>query len=113
MVKKLASKKCVPCTGATRPLSAPRVARLLREVPGWKVTARGHLKRRVRFEEFLTLMEFVNDMAQLAEEQKHHPDFAVHYNILDIEIWTHAINGLTESDFIIAARLNELLGDRT
>ena len=113
MVRPLSQKKCVPCTSSTRPLPASRASKLLEQVPGWSLTRRGRLKRKVRFEDFLTLMEFVNDMAQVAEEQQHHPDFSVHHAVLDIEIWTHVAGGLTENDFILAARLNEMLGDRS
>lgn len=89
-------------------LSAARVKTLLRGVPGWKLR-RGRLARTASFEDFLTLMDYVNDMAQIAEDEKHHPDFAVHYNKLDISIWTHAIDGLSENDFNLAAKLSVLL----
>jgi 4a-hydroxytetrahydrobiopterin dehydratase len=81
------------------------------QVPGWRVS-RGRLVRHEEFDDFLTLMDFVNDLAAEAESQGHHPDFSVHYNKLDLELWTHAIDGLSENDFIMAAKINELLGDR-
>ena len=89
-------------------LSVARAKVLLRDVPGWKLRGR-HLVRTAVFEDFLTLMDFVNDMAQIAEEEGHHPDFSVHYNKLDIEIWTHAKDGLSVKDFHLAARLSVLL----
>ena len=96
-----------------KPRSVPKlpVARakaLLRDVPGWRLRG-GHLVRTAVFEDFLTLMDFVNDMAQIAEEEGHHPDFSVHYNKLDIEIWTHVVDGLSVGDFNLAAKLSVLL----
>ena len=89
-------------------LSVARAKALLRDVPGWKLRG-GHLVRTAVFEDFLTLMDFVNDMAQIAEEEGHHPDFSVHYNKLDIEIWTHVVDGLSVGDFNLAAKLSVLL----
>lgn len=110
--KKLSERKCVPCTSRTKPLTKARVAALRAEVPGWALTRSGRLHRTVRFEDFLSLIEFVNEMADLAEEQQHHPDFKVRWTRLDLEIYTHAVRGLTENDFILAAKIDDLLGER-
>ena len=107
----LSRKKCVACEGGVPALGPPEIEKLMPQVRGWRVS-RGKLVRHVEFDDFLTLMDFVNDLAQIAEREGHHPDFSVHYNKLDLEIWTHAIDGLSENDFILAAKITELLGDR-
>jgi 4a-hydroxytetrahydrobiopterin dehydratase len=107
----LSNRKCVPCEGGVPPLGQAEIEKLMPQVSGWRI-AKGKLVRHVEFDDFLTLMDFVNDVAQIAEEQGHHPDFSVHYNKLDLELWTHAIDGLSENDFIMGARINALLGDR-
>ena len=104
----LKNGKCVPCEGGVPALTASEIEALMPQVPGWRVD-RGRLLRHAEFKDFVTLMSFVNEMADLAEEQGHHPDFSVHYNKLDIELWTHAIDGFSENDFIMAARIGELL----
>jgi 4a-hydroxytetrahydrobiopterin dehydratase len=82
---------------------------LLREVPGWQVSGDNRtLSKEFRFSHFAGTMVFVSQMAALAEEQGHHPDFCVHYDRLDIQLTTHAIRGLSENDFIMAAKLNQL-----
>ena len=106
-MNELARKKCVPCEGGVPPLDAGEIERLLVGLEGWSVRD-GKLNRHVEFDDFLNLMEFVNDMAEIAEGQGHHPDFCVHYNKLDLELWTHAIGGLSENDFIMAAKVNQL-----
>lgn len=111
--KRLAERTCKPCTSRTKPLGARQAAALLAQVPGWKIARPGRLRRTVRFEDFLTLIEFVNELADLAEEQAHHPDFRVRYGRLDLELSTHAIGGLSENDFVLAAKINDLLGERS
>ena len=106
----LSTKKCVPCEGGVPALGHAEIERLMPQVPGFRIS-RGALVRHVEFDDFLTLMDFVNDMAALAEAEGHHPDFSVHYNKLDIKLWTHAVDGLSENDFILAAKLNGLLGE--
>jgi 4a-hydroxytetrahydrobiopterin dehydratase len=107
-------RMCVPCEGGIEPLGSDRIGELLREVPGWRVSPNlGVLSKRFRFTDFVSTMAFVNQMAVLAEEQGHHPDFCVHYDLLDIELSTHAIHGLSENDFIIAAKLEMLASPTT
>lgn len=103
----LTRKTCLPCSGQSEPLSNDDVARYHKHVPEWVVADR-KLKKTFRFKNFVLLMEFANQMAALAEEEGHHPDFSVHYNILDVVIWTHAIDNLSESDFILAAKIDAL-----
>lgn len=103
----LTAKKCVPCEGGVPPLTDSEIRELLPRVPGWRVED-GKLRRELKFKDFVTLMAFVNRMADLAEAEGHHPDFCVHYSRLDITIWTHAIDGLSENDFILAAKIDQL-----
>lgn len=108
----LSRKKCLPCTGHFTPLTDREIVDYLGQIQGWDVEAmtstKGagrRLKKTFRFKNFAKLMEFVNRMADIAEDEGHHPDFSVHYNILDVTVWTHAANDLTESDFILAAKI--------
>jgi len=105
----LAGKKCIPCEGGTPPLGGARIDELLREVPGWRVSEdRTMITKRFRFPDFAGSIVFVNQMAAIAEEQGHHPDFCVRYDVLEVQLSTHAIHGLSENDFIMAAKLERL-----
>lgn len=104
----LIKKRCVPCEGNTPRVTDEQMRLLLPEVPGWMVRDGGALERRFSFKDFVGAMTFVNRMAQLAEDEGHHPDFAVHYNVVDVTLSTHAIGGLSENDFILAAKINLL-----
>jgi len=99
-------KKCVPCVSG-KPFSKSEAAKYLKEIDNWKIRDNKLVKRLV-FRDFMHLIKFVGEMAKLAEKEGHHPDFTVHYNKLDIEIWTHAIGGLSENDFILAAKIDGL-----
>ncbi len=88
-------------------LDAAAVARLAPQVPSWAVTD-DRLRRRFLFPSFADAMRFVNAMAAVAEAENHHPDFSVHYRQVDVEIWTHAVAGLTENDFVLAAKIDAL-----
>ncbi len=103
----LRTKRCVPCDGRTPKLGPDEVARLAASVPAWE-TAGERLRRRFVFRDFAHAMRFVNRMAGLAENENHHPDFAVHYREVEVTIWTHAAGGLTENDFILAAKIDAL-----
>ena len=106
----LAEKSCVPCRGGVPPLSADEAGRLLSGTPGWRLDASAkRLSRRFEFRDFVEAMKFVNRVADLAEQQGHHPDIAIHWNEVDLTLWTHKIDGLHENDFILAARVNRLL----
>jgi len=103
----LATQKCIPCEGGAPKLSEHQVEELLKEVKVWN-TEEEKLHKRFIFEDFVSAMRFVERMAELAEAEGHHPDFCVHYNTVDVTIWTHAINGLSENDFILAAKIDAL-----
>ena len=106
----LSQQKCVPCEGGTQPLSKEQAGELLQQVPGWTLHEDGNtIQRRFEFKGFYKTMAFINAMAWVANQQMHHPDFSAGYNFCLVTFSTHAINGLSENDFICAARINELL----
>ena len=108
--KGLASKSCAPCRGGIPPLPEGEAAKYLPAVTGWTLEEGAtRLHRRFEFRDFVEAMKFVNRVADLAERQGHHPDIAVHWNRVDLMLWTHKIGGLHENDFILAARINRLL----
>jgi 4a-hydroxytetrahydrobiopterin dehydratase len=105
----LKSKKCVPCEGGAKPLERSRADELMRELKGWEPDeSRRSLHKRLRFRDFAQTMAFVNRVAALAEAEGHHPDLGIHYNVLDVNLSTHAIGGLSENDFILAAKIDGL-----
>lgn len=106
----LLTKHCVPCEGGTQPLERAQAEAYLTTVPDWRIVEGELVKiaRDLRFKEFAQAMEFVNRMAELAEAEGHHPDFCVSWNRVNLELVTHAIGGLSENDFIMAAKINEL-----
>ena len=103
----LIKKRCVPCEGGAKPFTGNEIKKYLNDVGAWELK-KGHLWRTFTFVEFLPAMDFVNKVAGLAEQEGHHPDFHIHYNIIELEVWTHAVNGLTENDFILAAKIDKL-----
>jgi 4a-hydroxytetrahydrobiopterin dehydratase len=104
----LKSQHCVPCEGGIPKLEPAEVQARLAEIPGW--TAREErLGRTFQFKDFREAMGFLNRMADVAEGEGHHPDFCVHYNRVDVTVWTHAIGGLSENDFILAAKIDALV----
>jgi len=109
----LARKKCVPCEGGVRPLAAEDAERLLPQVPGWSLVGGSppRIVRELRFRDFREALAFVNRVGELAEGDGHHPDILIHsWNRVRLELSTHAIRGLHENDFILAAKVNGLEG---
>lgn len=104
----LASKTCVPCNGGVPPVAGEELARLAREVPQWKVIDGHHIVRTFTFPDFRQALAFVNKAGAIAEEQGHHPDILLGWGKAEVTTWTHKINGLTESDFILAAKIDRL-----
>jgi 4a-hydroxytetrahydrobiopterin dehydratase len=104
----LASKTCVPCRGGVPALKGKELANLHQQVPQWKVVDEHHLNRTFTFPDFKLALDFVNRVGALAEEQGHHPDIMLAWGKVEITLWTHKINGLTESDFIMAAKIDAL-----
>lgn len=105
----LASKTCVPCRGGVPPLTGDQISPLLEQLEKWEVVEEHHLSNIYTFPDFRTALDFVIQIGNLAEEQGHHPDIYLAWGKVQITIWTHKIDGLTESDFILAAKCDELL----
>ena len=103
----LTQKKCIPCEAGTLPLEEEKIDELLKQIPTWQLKD-GHLYKKFKFKNFVETMEFVNKIAEIAENEGHHPDFCVHYNRVEIELFTHAIKGLSENDFIVAAKIDKI-----
>jgi 4a-hydroxytetrahydrobiopterin dehydratase len=100
----LADRQCVPCKGGVPPLTAVQIAPLLAQIADWKVIDEHHLERRYALENFAQALDLVNRIGAIAEAQNHHPDIFLAWGKVDVKIWTHKINGLTESDFVFAAK---------
>ncbi len=103
----LHEKKCIPCESGGTPLTEDEAKKNLAKVPNWKLNVK-KIEREFVFNDFKDSMKFVNKVADLAEEEGHHPDFHVHWNKVLVELWTHSMNGLSENDFIVAAKINIL-----
>lgn len=105
----LAQKECVPCKGGVPPLPAPEVERLLNELGGdWRTVENHHLEKVYPFPDFRAALAFTNRVGELAEAQGHHPDIHLAWGKVRLTIWTHKIDGLTESDFVFAAKADAL-----
>jgi 4a-hydroxytetrahydrobiopterin dehydratase len=109
-VSELADKHCGPCRGDVPPLDPQRVDELLSQVEGWRVVNEHHLEKSFQFDDFSSALEFVNAVGAVAEEESHHPDVHLAWGLVRLEIWTHSIDALTESDFILAAKCDRLYG---
>jgi 4a-hydroxytetrahydrobiopterin dehydratase len=106
----LASRRCVRCRGDTPPLQAREVQTMMQQVPGWTTDAEGKLTRNLKLANFREALALVNKIGELAEQEGHHPDLTIHsWNQVRIELYTHSIKGLSENDFILAAKINQLL----
>src|SRR6266568_7590156 len=106
----LASKTCVPCRGGVPALKGNDLQTPQKEVPQWSVVNEHHLTKTFTFPDFKQALDFVNRVGAVAEEQGHHPDILLAWGKAEITLWTHKVNGLTESDFIMAAKIDLLLG---
>ncbi|MBI4084914.1 MAG: 4a-hydroxytetrahydrobiopterin dehydratase [Candidatus Liptonbacteria bacterium] len=113
----LSEKKCVACEGGVLPLGENEIKVYLSQVKdGWQVVdlsaslgaSNKKIQKEFKFEDFKKAMEFVNKVADIAEEESHHPDIYIFYNMVKIELWTHAVNGLSENDFILAAKIDKI-----
>jgi 4a-hydroxytetrahydrobiopterin dehydratase len=106
----LVDKKCRPCEGGVPALSADEVKKLSIDVPQWRIDADGkRIRREWRVKDFATGLEFFNRIGAIADAEDHHPDLhLVGYRDVAIELWTHAVGGLTENDFILAAKIDQL-----
>jgi 4a-hydroxytetrahydrobiopterin dehydratase len=106
----LAEKECKPCNEETTPLKGPALKRLQGQLGGkWKVVNEHHLERDYSFKDFREALDFTNRVGELAEQENHHPDIYLTWGKVGLKIWTHNIDGLSENDFILAAKVDEAL----
>ncbi len=103
----LATKHCVPCRGGTPPLEGQELQKLSSQLPDWKVVDGHHITRTFKFPDFKTALDFVNRDGAVAEAEGHHPDLLLAWGRVEVTTYTHKINGLTESDFILAAKMDQ------
>jgi 4a-hydroxytetrahydrobiopterin dehydratase len=109
-MNELAEKECVPCKGGVPPLKGPELASVKSKLNGgWQVINEHHLEKEYSFKDFRQALDFTNKVGELAESQGHHPDIYLTWGKVKLTIWTHKINGLTESDFVLAAKADKLL----
>src|SRR6266478_3374949 len=104
----LATKTCVPCCGCVPPLKGEELLVLQKQVDEWNIIEEHHITKAFKFPDFRGALRFVNRVGELAEAQGHHPDIFLAWGKVEITTWTHKINGLTESDFILAAKIDQL-----
>jgi 4a-hydroxytetrahydrobiopterin dehydratase len=104
----LADKHCVPCRGGVPALAGEELEKMKQQVSGWNVVDGHHLTKSYTFADFVTALDFVNRIGAVAEKEGHHPDLCLGWGKVDVKTWTHKIDGLTESDFILAAKIDQL-----
>ena len=102
----LSEKNCIPCQGGVPPLSESAQKELLAQLNGWEIVDSHHLYKPYRFKNFLEALEWVNKIAKIAEEEGHHPDLELGWGYVNVKVFTHKIDGLTESDFVFAAKVD-------
>lgn len=106
-MNELATRKCKPCEGGVAPLTDEQIRPMLKGLQGWSLE-NGRLAKLYDFKNYYQTMAFVNALAWISHREDHHPDLGVHYNKCRVEYWTHAIGGLSENDFICAAKADAL-----
>lgn len=105
-MSELSIKSCVPCRGGVPPLKGEALRSLARQIPDWEVVDDHHLSKAYKFPDFKEALQLVNRIGEIAEREDHHPDIYLAWGKVRVDIWTHKINGLTESDFILAAKID-------
>ena len=110
MSDNLSEKKCVPCESGTPPLAYEQIASYKERVSSeWEVLENKKIRRQFRFGDFREAMHFVQRVADIAEQENHHPNIEIHWNKVILTLWTHAIGGLSENDFILASKIDQLV----
>ena len=104
----LAKKKCVACVTGTAPLKGRELQDYLARLEGWTAVDEHHIAKTYKFKDFAEALEFVNRIGKLADDEDHHPDIRLSWGKVTVELWTHKAGGLTENDFIFAAKTDEL-----
>jgi len=108
----LAQKHCIPCRGGVPPLQGEELQKVSGQLPDWKVVDGHHITRSFVFPDFKTALAFVNRAGDLAEAEGHHPDLCLTWGRVDVKTYTHKIDGLTESDFILAAKIDQAFSQK-
>jgi 4a-hydroxytetrahydrobiopterin dehydratase len=103
----LAARSCIPCKGGVPPLKGEELKPLISQLEGWTVVDEHHLAKTYKFPDFVMALKFVNRVGEIAEKEWHHPDLYLAWGKVEVEIWTHKISGLTESDFVFAAKADQ------
>ena len=103
----LSEKKCIPCESGVPPMNDKKIEVYLKKVKGWSLK-QGRLSKHFKFKDFKKTLEFVNKVGKIAEQEGHHPNIYFTWGKCEIQIYTHAINGLSENDFILAAKIDEI-----
>lgn len=112
-MSELAERECIPCKGGVPPLAGTQLTELLAKLDdGWEVAEEHHLEREYTFGNFAEALAFTNGVGAMAEAQNHHPDIFLAWGRVGIVIWTHKIDGLTESDFVFAAKCDQIFAER-
>lgn len=109
MNETLANRRCVPCQGGVPPLPDKEKAELLEQLRGWEIVENHHLSKWFEFPGFSDAQRFIMEVADLAEEQGHHPEIFWSFRKVRIDIWTHKIDNLVEADFVLAAKIDQIL----
>ncbi len=104
----LSKKTCIACTKGMPTLTVDECREFLKQINGWTLEGGKKILKSYKFKDFMSAMNLANKIADVAEHENHHPDLLVRWGELKIEIWTHKVDGLTESDFILAAKIDEL-----
>ena len=102
----LADKRCIPCRGGVPPLKGLELRRYAEQLSGWNVVDEHHITKTFLFPDFKQALDFVNRAGAIAEDQGHHPDLLLAWGKVEVKTYTHKIDGLTESDFILAAKID-------
>jgi len=104
----LAAKKCIPCSGGVPKLTSEELQEIRHQVPDWEIILGHHLRRVFAFDDFAGALAFVNRIGEVAEDEGHHPNITFTWGRVEVEVWTHKIDGLAEADFILAAKIDQL-----
>jgi len=110
---KLAEKHCVPCRGGTPPLTGSELLAYAEQLPEWKIIEEHHIAKSFIFPDFQQALNFVDQIGAVAESEGHHPDLCLAWGKVDVQVYTYKIRGLSESDFVLAAKIDELFFGRT
>lgn len=108
MTSELAARKCEPCESGTGALKGDDLRKLFGQLEGWNLVNEHHLEKEYRFQDFAQALAFVNRLGEVAEQEGHHPDLFLTWGKVKVTLWTHSVGGLSENDFILAAKADQV-----